>query len=133
MLTQKQNLIIFIVLALGTVILSSYFYQKKNRQPLTIEIQNGCGEPGLASKIAQRLYQWEVVAVGNADRYDFEKTVIITSLKKNNRELKRFCAAIRYDSNKAIYRKNENQQVILTLILGKDYKNYFPPDSATIP
>ncbi|HPG40550.1 MAG TPA: LytR C-terminal domain-containing protein [bacterium] len=133
MLTQKRNLIIFILLALGTVILSSYFYIKKNRDPLSIEIQNGCGEPGLAAQIAQKLYKWDVFAVGNADRYDFEKTVIIARCKKNNRELKRFCAEIGYDPQKVIYHKQENHHIVVTLILGKDYRNYFPQGTSETP
>jgi hypothetical protein len=129
MLAQKRNLIIFILLALSTVFLSSYFYQKMNREPLSVEIQNGCGEVGLATEIAQRLYKWDVLAVGNADRYDFEQTVIIARCKKNNRELKNFCAEIGFDYKKVIFRKNENHNIMITLILGKDYKNYFPPNT----
>jgi hypothetical protein len=126
---QTRNIIIFILLALSTVILSSYFYQKMNREPLSIEIQNGCGEAGLATKIAETLNNWDVLAVGNADRYDFEKTVIIARCKKNDKRLKKFCAEIGFDPKKVIFQKNENHNINVTLLLGKDYQIYFPPNT----
>jgi hypothetical protein len=47
--------------------------------PLQIEVLNGCGDPGLAQKTAERLQGLghDVVAVGDATQHDREQTVVI--------------------------------------------------------
>jgi len=44
----------------------------------TVDIRNGCGESGLAERMMQRLRRagFDVVEYRNADRYDYERTLI---------------------------------------------------------
>ena len=48
------------------------------RQRPTVDIRNGCGEPGLAEKLMNRLRRsgFDVVEYRNADRYDYARTLI---------------------------------------------------------
>jgi len=79
---QTWNLIIFLLLAINTVMLSSYFYKKFHHERLTIEILNGCGEEKIAAKVAEQLDVYNIILVENADNFDFEKTVIFARCKK---------------------------------------------------
>jgi hypothetical protein len=44
----------------------------------TVDIQNGCGQGGLAEQLMHRLRRadFDVVEYRNADRYDYERTLI---------------------------------------------------------
>lgn len=61
-----------------------------DRSSLTIEIQNGSGVAGAATKARNILEDlgYEVLSAGNADNFDYETTVIkVKSTKKNFLEL----------------------------------------------
>lgn len=121
---QTWNLIIFLLLAINTVMLSSYFYKKFHHERLTIEILNGCGEEKIAAKVAEQLDVYNIILVENADNFDFEKTIVFARCKKNNKDLKNLCGELGFNPNRIIYQKNEQKLANVTIIVGKDYTDF---------
>ncbi len=120
---QTWNLIIFLLLAFNTVMLSSYFYKKFHHEKLSVEILNGCGETGVAAKLAERLTGYHIIGVENAEAFNFEKTVLYTKCKKTNKDLKKLCAVIGISQNRIIYEVNEQKLANVSIIVGKDYSS----------
>jgi len=118
--SQTRNLIIFLLLAINTILLSSYFYKKFHHEKLSIEILNGCGEEKIAAKLAERLAGYNIYAVENADHFNYENTMIYASCKKSNKDLKKLCADIGFNPDKIIFRKNDKLTNV-TVIVGLDY------------
>jgi anionic cell wall polymer biosynthesis LytR-Cps2A-Psr (LCP) family protein len=98
----------------------------------TVEVLNGTSANGLASRTAEliRGFRYDVVATGNADRNDYEKTEIIdrTGLEEI---LTVFadtikCKNIRYESkisemDEGANMRNLDYKADFTLIIGKDF------------
>ncbi|MBC7328255.1 LCP family protein [bacterium] len=86
----------------------------------TVEVLNGCGLPGVASKAAEKLSElgFEVVYVGNADAFDHNKTSIVAHTKGMDESAKIImktlgCGEIKEDNSPA---KSD-----FTIILGRDF------------
>jgi uncharacterized protein YkvS len=74
---------------LGAVLLAGYglgftFYQLTVEPPLcevpvVVEVQNGCGTPGIAEKVANDLRSeaFDVMLVENADDFDYPETIVV--------------------------------------------------------
>jgi predicted GTPase len=47
--------------------------------PAVVEVLNGCGRPGIAGKVADRLRDrgFDVMYVGNADDFNYPETVVV--------------------------------------------------------
>lgn len=93
---------------------------------LRVEVLNGCGVDDLALIVSDELRKmgFDVVEIGDAESYDFEKTVIIdrTDPKlRNARRLGRIigCSCLGKDIDSLLY-------IDVTVLLGKDYLRYFP-------
>jgi anionic cell wall polymer biosynthesis LytR-Cps2A-Psr (LCP) family protein len=97
---------------------------------LTVEILNGTAITGRASRTAEflRSFGYDVVAVGNADRNNYESTVIIhrsgdESLVKDFAESIR-CTNIRREFNldmEGADTQNNDAKTNITLIIGRDF------------
>ncbi len=94
---------------------------------IKVEVLNGCGEKGIASKISDflRTEHIDVVRSENADNFDYEKTILIQrSYDFSN--LKTVAKALDFDVNneeQVITQPSSKADVDLTLILGKDYRS----------
>jgi len=105
-------------------------YEENPILDIKVEVLNGCGEKGIAVKIADflRTEHIDVVRSENADNFDYEKTVLIQrSYDFSN--LKTVASAIDFDVNnedRVITQPSSTADVDITLILGKDYRSVKP-------
>ncbi|MCK5738151.1 LytR C-terminal domain-containing protein [bacterium] len=97
---------------------------------LTVEILNGCGQPGVAGKVESYLRQksCDVVATGNYQTYDVEKTFVIdrkhNGMVYGNEVAKKLGLPV--NSNTIVPFMSPERQVHVTVVIGKDYKQ-LPP------
>ena len=99
---------------------------RRRNSSIRVEVLNGCGENRLAIKVANVLRKqgFNVVKIGNADRSDFEKSVVVERSTDDSSNAKYFatrigCRYIGKDVDPALHLE-------VTLILGQDYLDYFP-------
>ncbi len=97
---------------------------------IKVEVLNGCGEKGIAAKIADflRTEHIDVVRSENADNFDYERTTLIHR-SDNLSNLKTMAKALNFDINdedRVIIQPSSTSDVDLTLILGKDYRSVKP-------
>ncbi len=105
-------------------------YEKNPILDIKVEILNGCGEKGIAAKIADflRTEHIDVVRSENADNFDYERTTLIQR-SDNIFNLKTVAKALNFDINdksRVIITPSSTSDVDLTLILGKDYRSVKP-------
>lgn len=112
-------------------IFSSLEISKKDRvntsiekYDISIQVLNGCGMPGLAREVRNKLIDkgLNVLSFGNADKFCFIRTVlIIRSINPRKLETIKKILPI-----KNIYRQiKEDSLYDFIVIVGKDYKEYF--------
>jgi anionic cell wall polymer biosynthesis LytR-Cps2A-Psr (LCP) family protein len=92
----------------------------------TIEILNGTPSKGLAQKTAE-IYQsfgYDVVAVGNADRSDYQKTLVLDRLS-NADALKNVASVIRCGSTALQQDQGSQATADFTVILGGDFNGRY--------
>ncbi|NHZ85187.1 MAG: hypothetical protein GWP19_04825 [Planctomycetia bacterium] len=97
---------------------------------IKVEVLNGCGEKGIAAKIADflRTEHIDVVRSENADNFEYERTTLIQR-SDDLFNLKTVAKALNFDINnedRVIIQPNSTSDVDLTLILGKDYRSVKP-------
>jgi len=102
-------------------------YKNNPTLDIDVEILNGCGEPGLASKFSDflRNEKVDVVRSDNADRFDYSQTILIQR-NENIEAVKLVAHALGFDVNNSARVKIEtdsNLDVDMTLIIGKDYNS----------
>ena len=89
--------------------------------PLQIEVLNGCGEPGLAQKVAERLQGLghDVVRVADAADSGLQRTVIVDRRGRDrlSRELAR-----RIGPCPVVLERVRASEADLTLIVGADWR-----------
>ena len=137
---QKLNLVIIwsLVVVNGVLIYSlihKLIFMQPNIQyeasteiienPITFEILNGCGVPGIAnqfSKIVQR-FGHDVRIVGNAEEFGYEKTVLIDRGKRTEKEIKKVREELGLSAKRVLQIKAKGYSTDVTLILGSDYAN----------
>ena len=87
-----------------------------------IEILNGTGVTGLASRTAQlfKSYGFRIASVINADRNDYERTVVLDR-RGNPDAAKRVAELIRCSQIHSQIEENRDETVDVTIILGKDF------------
>lgn len=93
----------------------------RGEEAVRVIVLNGCGVPGVAGKVAERLINqgYKVVDTKNADSFDYEKTQIIvyTGDKTAAREIKNLLGV-----GVLINREMEQDVADIGLVVGKDYK-----------
>lgn len=105
--------------------LATEVYEKNPVLEIDVEVLNGCGEPGLASKFSNylRSEQLDVVRSDNADHFDYTATFLIQR-NENVEGMKLVAEALGFDVSNPSQVKVEtdaNLDVDVTLIIGKDY------------
>ena len=96
----------------------------QDEQPLKIEVQNGCGVNGIATKITNNLtYQnYLVVSKGNADHWNYEQTILIDLGCDKEKSIEKLCKDIGIQKND-VYLLREESDADVRLIIGKDYQS----------
>jgi len=125
-------IVIWFLLAVNVVLILSLVHkflqpgdtEPLNMQnPLSVEILNGCGEPGLANVFASCLEQkrYRIASVGNAPDFDFAKTLIFDRCKKNQDVIRNFQESLGLDSDRIVLVRQDQGTADVTLIIGCDY------------
>jgi hypothetical protein len=105
-------------------------YEENPILDIKVEVLNGCGEKGIAAKIADflRTEHIDVIRSENADNFDYKQTILIQrSYDFSN--LKTVASALDFDVNnedQVITQPSSTADVDITLILGKDYRSVKP-------
>ena len=111
----------------------SYFVDRT----FTVEVQNGTTQTGLAARTAELLggFGYEIVSIGNADRNDYDRTLIID--RSGYREMAIAfgdiirCSNIRFDApdqqnvEDEFFIRSFEYRSDFTIILGRDFNGRF--------
>ena len=96
---------------------------KISRADLKIKVLNGTGVPGAAGKVAELLekFGWQGIKTGNADNFDYQKTVIqIKESKKEYFELLKKDLSSKYTLEEEPQTLSEDENFDAVIIVGKD-------------
>lgn len=124
-------LLLGLLLALFTRIVYPRIFNQRADQPseligsiIQLEVLNGCGESGIANNFTNLLRSngFDVVEVGNFERFDVENTFVI-SRSSSFDNAKRVANALGVDEKNIIREESEDFYLDVTVVLGKDYKN----------
>lgn len=96
------------------------------QQLIQVEVLNGCGVTGVGDGLTDvlRAKGIDVVKTGNYRSFDIENTFIIDRLGKIE-TANRVADSLSLDKRFIITEKNKSYFLDLTIVIGKDYKNYF--------
>ena len=96
------------------------------QQLIQVEVLNGCGVAGVGDELTDILRSKgiDVVKTGNYRSFDIENTFLIDRLRKIE-TANRVADSLNLDKRFIISEKNKNYFLDLTIVIGKDYKNYF--------
>lgn len=96
------------------------------QQLIQVEVLNGCGVTGVGDGLTDvlRAKGIDVVKTGNYRSFDIENTFIIDRLGKIE-TANRVADSLNLDKRFIITEKNKSYFLDLTIVIGKDYKNYF--------
>jgi hypothetical protein len=94
---------------------------------LQIDVQNGCGVPGIADKFTDYLHAkgFDVVEKGNFSSSDIKTTMIIDRAG-NMKNAKRVADALGISEKYVIQQMNNNYFLDATVVIGKDYEELLP-------
>ncbi len=90
---------------------------------IQLEVLNGCGVPGIASRAtaALRNFGFDVVESGNFDNFDMTETILI-SRNGNMRNAERVARALGLPEDRILLEKSPDFYLDATLVLGADYE-----------
>ena len=96
------------------------------QQLIQVEVLNGCGVAGVGDGLTDvlRAKGIDVVKTGNYRSFDIDNTFIIDRLGKIE-TANRVADSLNLDKRFIITEKNKSYFLDLTIVIGKDYKNYF--------
>lgn len=96
------------------------------QQLIQVEVLNGCGVTGVGDGLTDvlRAKGIDVVKTGNYRSFDIDNTFIIDRLGKIE-TANRVADSLNLDKRFMITEKNKSYFLDLTIVIGKDYKNYF--------
>lgn len=91
---------------------------------IQVEVLNGCGVPGIATRFTSKLRQngFDVVESGNFETFDMQKTLIIDRIG-NLDHAKKIASALGVDESHIIQEISKNYFLDATIVIGSDYKN----------
>ncbi|MBN1465521.1 LytR C-terminal domain-containing protein [candidate division KSB1 bacterium] len=96
----------------------------KDEEPLKIEVQNGCGVNGIATRMTNNLayLKYQVVGKGNADHWNYEQTILIDLGSDKEKSIEKLCKDIGIQRND-VYLLREESDADVRLIIGNDYQS----------
>ncbi|HNY92972.1 MAG TPA: LytR C-terminal domain-containing protein [bacterium] len=91
----------------------------------SVSVLNGCGVKGVALVFADALRekQYNVVNTGNAETFDYEKSVLINRGQISNREVEKIAALVGVSRDRILTIESKTSQSDVDLIIGSDYKD----------
>ncbi len=117
--------------------LAAELYKQKAYPDVWVEILNGNGVSGIASKFTEYLRDagFDVQRTDNADRFNYEHTMVLDR-SKNPEKAKAVAKALNIDPKYVQSEPNPTLHLDVTVILGKDYRQlpaYKKIQSQSIP
>lgn len=99
---------------------------KNVQQLIQVEVLNGCGVAGIGDGLTDvlRAKGIDVVKTGNYRSFDVDNTFIVDRMGKTE-TANRVADSLNLNKRFVITEKNKNLFLDLTIVIGKDYKNYF--------
>ena len=96
------------------------------QQLIQVEVLNGCGVAGVGDGFTDILKAKgiDVVKTGNYRSFDIDNTFLIDRMGKIE-TANRVADSLNLDKRFIITEKNKSYFLDLTIVIGKDYKNYF--------
>jgi capsular polysaccharide biosynthesis protein len=90
---------------------------------IQLEVLNGCGEAGIANNFTNHLRNngFDVVEVGNFERFDVEETFVISRSSSPN-NARRVANALGIPEKNIIREESSDFYLDVTVVLGKDYE-----------
>ena len=94
---------------------------------LQIDVQNGCGVPGIADKFTEYLHTkgFDIVEKGNFSTSDI-KTSMVIDRAGNMKNAKRVAQALGISEKYVIQQMNSNYFLDATVVIGLDYEELLP-------
>ncbi|WP_246481711.1 LytR C-terminal domain-containing protein [Natronogracilivirga saccharolytica] len=94
---------------------------------IQVEVLNGCGVPGLATKFTSRLRQngFDVVQSGNFETFDITETIVIDR-SGNSENAKRVARALGVPETRIQREISSDFYLDATIVIGSDYENLQP-------
>jgi len=95
-------------------------------QPVKIEVLNGCGVNGIATKFTNNLTykNYQVVSKGNADHWNYEYTALINLRPgKNEKAIDKLRKDIGLKAEDVVPVEDAGAEADVQLIIGKDYQS----------
>lgn len=123
-------LLLGLLIALFTRIIYPRIFNQRSDQTteligsiIQLEVLNGCGELGIANNFTTHLRNngFDVVEVGNFERFDVEKTFVISRSSSPN-NARRVASALGISEKNIIREESSDFYLDVTVVLGKDYK-----------
>ena len=108
------------------------FGEQENTEPqnvqqlIQVEVLNGCGVPGIGDGLTDvlRAKGIDVVKTGNYRSFEVDNTFIIDRMGKIE-TAERVADSLNLNNRFIISEKNKSLFLDLTIVIGKDYQNYF--------
>lgn len=102
------------------------FKPQNVQQLIQVEVLNGCGITGVGNYLTDFLRQKgiDVVKTGNYRSFDIDKTFIVDRMGKVEIAYQ-VADSLNLDKKLVISEINKNLFIDMTIVIGKDYKNYF--------
>jgi len=99
---------------------------KNVQQLIQVEVLNGCGVAGVGDLLTDVLRSKgiDVVKTGNYRSFDIDKTFIVDRMGKLETAYL-VADSLKIDKKFVITETNKSYFLDLTIVIGKDYKNYF--------
>ncbi|KPL10288.1 hypothetical protein AMJ71_03590 [candidate division TA06 bacterium SM1_40] len=121
------------VMTLLAILLMSFAFRQLPRvgtrlpdpKSMRVEVLNGSGQDGMARRVAGILRGrgFDVVAIGNAERPDFEKTVVVERLSPDLLHARRLARTI--GCPRVVQDIDSLRYIDVTLIVGRDFREFF--------
>jgi hypothetical protein len=89
---------------------------------IQLEVLNGCGVPGLATRFTSSLrqYGFDVVETGNFDNFDMTETLII-SRNGNMQNARRVASALGIPEERILREESPDFYLDATIVIGSDF------------
>lgn len=91
---------------------------------IQLEVLNGCGVPGVATKYtgSLRTFGFDVVETGNFHHYNVQKSLVI-SRSGQMENARRVAAAVGISEDQILREESPDYYLDVTLVIGADYKS----------
>jgi hypothetical protein len=93
---------------------------------VTVEVLNACGVQGLANDFSQYLREkkFDVVNVGNyKEGFNLDRTLVVDRTSLNCFNAKKVAEALGIKEPQVVPQLDESLQLMVTVLIGKDFKN----------